>query len=552
MTVAATGESSDGAGGGACSHSRTTPRAHQRRGRAARWTLVVALVVVLILAAWAPTVAAARRGGRGRTGGGKKKKKEKNFYEILDVPRDATQRQIKKAFRKKALKYHPDKNPDRSEKATELFARLNKAHDTLSDPEKRRMYDLGGEDLIDGAPASGKSGGGSSFPQGFSGFGGGGGGGFTGGFPNRGGAGGKRTFTFNGGGGGGGSPGGGAGGFDFGSMFSSMFGGGAGGGKAKPSPGGAGGGGFNFGSMFGGGAGGAGGASGAGRRRAGGSNPFGGAASGRPAPGGASGGVPRSKPEWMAWHKKTGVLAVSDTKSRGLKEAAEQNEVWVVLVHGQRAPSSPEWFARAEKLAEKLKGIVKVARLGCTKSPALASQLGVTCKPTATDLLVVHSPGGNDHFQSSASSTTAKAVAKAAMDRVPSFVSRVRVPKADTEGFARGTAHLARFIRRCGTGCALLVTPKQTIPALFKALSGKYQGDVPFVQVSVPDASAVPEFLERGIGKRYDSGESSSVLLFVKGTSLAKGKLAASPLRGKMNFDSVSGFLDSLHSKHSS
>ena len=125
------------------------------------------------------------------------------------------------AYHKKALIYHPDKNPDKSEKATKLFATLSKAYDVLSDPEKRRLYDLGGEDAVEGKPPPQQQG---------SPFGGAGGSPFGGGGGFQQGPGGS-TFRFTStDGGGGGSPGGGSFNFgDLGSMFGSMFGGGGGG-----------------------------------------------------------------------------------------------------------------------------------------------------------------------------------------------------------------------------------------------------------------------------------------------------------------------------------
>lgn len=61
-------------------------------------------------------------------------------YTVLGVNSTATEDEIRKAYRKKALQYHPDKNP--SESAEELFKQINKAYETLSDAEKRRTYDL--------------------------------------------------------------------------------------------------------------------------------------------------------------------------------------------------------------------------------------------------------------------------------------------------------------------------------------------------------------------------------------------------------------------------
>lgn len=63
-----------------------------------------------------------------------------NFYDVLAIEKEATPEQIKKAYRKMALKWHPDKNPDNSE-ATEKFKQINHANAVLSDPNKREIYD---------------------------------------------------------------------------------------------------------------------------------------------------------------------------------------------------------------------------------------------------------------------------------------------------------------------------------------------------------------------------------------------------------------------------
>ncbi len=67
----------------------------------------------------------------------------KDYYKILGVPRNATQEEIKKAYRRLAMKYHPDKNKGNKE-AEEKFKEINEAYAVLSDPEKRKMYDMYG------------------------------------------------------------------------------------------------------------------------------------------------------------------------------------------------------------------------------------------------------------------------------------------------------------------------------------------------------------------------------------------------------------------------
>ncbi|XP_042219263.1 dnaJ homolog subfamily C member 5-like isoform X15 [Homarus americanus] len=63
-----------------------------------------------------------------------------SLYETLGIQKDATTEQIKKTYRKLALKYHPDKNPDNPD-AAEKFKEVNHAHGILSDPTKRNIYD---------------------------------------------------------------------------------------------------------------------------------------------------------------------------------------------------------------------------------------------------------------------------------------------------------------------------------------------------------------------------------------------------------------------------
>jgi len=82
----------------------------------------------------------------------------KDFYKILGISRTATDDEIKKAYRKLALKYHPDKN--KAPNAEEQFKLVAEAYEVLSDKKKREIYDQYGEEGLKGSPSGGGGGGG--------------------------------------------------------------------------------------------------------------------------------------------------------------------------------------------------------------------------------------------------------------------------------------------------------------------------------------------------------------------------------------------------------
>ena len=65
----------------------------------------------------------------------------KDYYGVLGVPRNASDGEIKKAYRKLAMQYHPDHNPGKEEWANEKFKEINEAYAVLGDPKKRKQYD---------------------------------------------------------------------------------------------------------------------------------------------------------------------------------------------------------------------------------------------------------------------------------------------------------------------------------------------------------------------------------------------------------------------------
>ncbi|NBT39279.1 MAG: molecular chaperone DnaJ, partial [Alphaproteobacteria bacterium] len=78
-----------------------------------------------------------------------------DYYQLLGVGKDADDASIKRAFRKMAMKYHPDQNPDNAE-AEKKFKEINEAYEVLKDPQKRSAYDQYGHAAFEqGGPGGG-------------------------------------------------------------------------------------------------------------------------------------------------------------------------------------------------------------------------------------------------------------------------------------------------------------------------------------------------------------------------------------------------------------
>ncbi|KAK9278684.1 hypothetical protein L1049_028258 [Liquidambar formosana] len=87
-----------------------------------------------------------------------------DYYNILKVNRNASEEDLKKAYRRLAMIWHPDKNPNNKRDAEAKFKQISEAYDVLSDPQKRQIYDLYGEEALKSGqvpppPTSGRSGG---------------------------------------------------------------------------------------------------------------------------------------------------------------------------------------------------------------------------------------------------------------------------------------------------------------------------------------------------------------------------------------------------------
>lgn len=87
---------------------------------------------------------------------------KRDYYEVLGVARDANEAAIKKAFKRLAMKYHPDRNQDNPE-AVDKFKEAKEAYDILSDAQKRAAYDQYGHAGVDASAGAGFGGGGANF-----------------------------------------------------------------------------------------------------------------------------------------------------------------------------------------------------------------------------------------------------------------------------------------------------------------------------------------------------------------------------------------------------
>lgn len=90
-----------------------------------------------------------------------------DYYEVLGISRDASSEDVKKAYRKAAFRWHPDKNPHDKEHASTMFKSAAEAYEVLADPQKRLLYDRGGKEALKGGLDFGSGRGGASMGEAF-------------------------------------------------------------------------------------------------------------------------------------------------------------------------------------------------------------------------------------------------------------------------------------------------------------------------------------------------------------------------------------------------
>ncbi|KAH0638890.1 hypothetical protein KY290_036193 [Solanum tuberosum] len=345
-------------------------------------------------------------------------------YKVLGVDKSASQREIQKAFHKLSLQYHPDKN--KSKGAQEKFAEINNAYEILSDEDKRKNYDLYGDEK--GAPGfdaggAGDHGGYTYFTSGGPGqsgfnFGPGGMGG---------GQGGAKSFSFSFGGPGSQR----SSGFGLDDIFSNMFGGGMG-----------------SGSQFGGGS------------KFGGFSGFGG--SGRS----------------QSRTKNSGKSIPSVNSQMYKKEISDKGMTWLLLSHTSTSRDIQYYESVIREVASSLDGAMKVGRINCETDASFCKGLGIY--PRNVPRLFVYSlkSSGDGALMEYSDDLDVKRVKSFCHDHLPRFSKRVDLDHFDFVSQTVG-----------GLPKVMLLSTKKDTPVIWRALSGLYRNRFVFYDAQVRDSS---------------------------------------------------------------
>ncbi|XP_022767787.1 dnaJ protein ERDJ3A [Durio zibethinus] len=347
-------------------------------------------------------------------------------YKVLGVEKNASRREIQKAFHKLSLKYHPDKN--KSKAAQEKFSEINNAYDILSDEQKRKNYDMYGDEK--GAPGfdaghPGDHGGYTYFTSGGPGQSE-----FTsgpGGWQHMGGQGSSQTFSFSFGGAGGSNTFGSRGrpssfGFDIDDIFSGFFGGGM---KDQ--------------GQFGG---------------------FSGSSSSQS----QSGSSPKSS------------RTLNSEVFR--KEIADQGMTWLLLSYTPSLQGKQYYESIIEEVASLLEGAIKVGNINCEIESSFCKDLGM--HPGRAPRLFVYSYKGSERgsLEEYKGDLIAKNVKTFCQDHLPRFSRRISL-----NHFVMSSSNVEKYPR------VILLSTKKDTPVIWRVLSGLYHKRYTFYDAEVQDVS---------------------------------------------------------------
>ncbi|KAL8197646.1 hypothetical protein R6Q57_024351 [Mikania cordata] len=299
-------------------------------------------------------------------------------YKVLGVEKDASQRQIQKAFHKLSLQYHPDKNKNKG--AQEKFAEINNAYEILSDEEKRKNYDMFGD--ARGSPGFDGGEGGNHGGHTFFRSGGPGQSGFR--FsPDEwqtmgGQSGGSKSYSFSFGGNSGGS----SFGFDLGDVFSNFFGGG--------------------GSMSGGG------------------TKFGNQ--------GESHSGSRSSP-------KSSITSINSQTYK--KQVIDKGITWLLLSYAPLMRGLQHYESIIEEIANSLKGALEVGSVNCEVESSLCKELGIYPRSRPRVYVYSYKASENGSLHEYTGEVTVKDLKQSVLDHLPKFSKRVTWAQFEAESRTR-------------------------------------------------------------------------------------------------------------------
>ncbi|CAA0836276.1 DnaJ protein ERDJ3A [Striga hermonthica] len=351
--------------------------------------------------------------------------KKSDPYKVLGVDRSASQREIQKAFHKLSLQYHPDKNKNKG--AQEKFAEINNAYDILSDEQKRKNYDLYGDEKGTPGFGAGDPGNEGGYRSYFT-SGGSGQSGFNfrpGDWQNMGGQDGSRSFSFSFGGPASGKQS--SFGFGFDDIFSNFFGGGGDAGGTRG----------NGGKFFG------------------------------------SHGSSRS--QYGNRHSSNSIPSVNSHIYK--KEVVDGGMTWLLLVYTPNLQGVEYYESVAEEVATSLHGALKVGTLNCESEKSLCKELGVY--PRREPRFYIYSLGssGKGLLVEYDGGLEVKSLKSFSQEHLPRISKRVNLNnlKVASEG-----GSLPKV---------LLLSTKKNTPVIWRTLSGLYHKRFIFYDTEVRDVS---------------------------------------------------------------